>query len=79
MRIPSGAHTSLNWPYIATADANDASDLEPSRFPFDDQRSGCRGSAEPKNHRGPSFALMFALCRDAQSCIPQNTDELETI
>ena len=35
---------------IATANTKDAAGLDRNRFLYDDQRSSCRSSAEPKNH-----------------------------
>ena len=47
-RIPGRTHASPNWPYIATADVKDASDLESNRFLYDDYLTGSCGSAEPE-------------------------------
>ena len=46
-RIPTRTPAGLNWPFIATTDARDASDLESNRFLYDDQHSACLGTAEP--------------------------------
>lgn len=55
--------------YIVTADTKDASDLEPYRFLYDDQRTGCFGSAEARNHLPPLFSPLCGPSRDRESYV----------
>ena len=55
--IPTRPHESHNWPCIAMPEARNARGLEFNRVPFDDQRLGYRGTAEPKEHLKPVFAV----------------------
>ena len=78
-RIPGQTHASLYWPYIATGDAKDASDLQPNRIAYIADLAAQYKESDIREERIRRFVtghrsynlhgLYFALNKHASLCI----------